>query len=236
MEKDRYYIAYGSNLNIPQMESRCPSASVHAVGRIPDYRLEFKALGTYAYATIEPCKGDYVPVVIWKISTQDEHNLDRYEGFPTHYYKEDFIVEAGNKTLHGMVYIMNENAVYRVPSRQNFQTVLEGYRSFGLEESQLQEAYYRAENMGTAEDNTLRFYRNMRSMTQSQLALQSGISIRAIQNYEGGGHSIANAKAQTVLKLAESLKIPMEKLIGVSNDYTVKDTLQKSRENFNSNI
>lgn len=236
MEKDRYYIAYGSNLNIPQMQGRCPASRVYGVARIPDYRLAFKALGAYAYATIEPCKGDYVPVVIWKINTQDEQSLDRYEGFPTHYDKEILTVEAGDKTLQGMAYIMNEKAVYRLPSRQYVQTVLEGYRSFGLEESQLQEAYYRAEKSGSAEDNILRFYRNMRSMTQAQLALQSGVSIRAIQHYERGERSVTNAKAQIVLQLAETLKIPMEKLIGVRNNYTVKDTRSKSPKKFNSNI
>lgn len=224
MKKDRYYIAYGSNLNISQMQGRCSCATVHAVGKIPDYRLAFKALGTYAYATVVPCKGDDVPVVIWQITAQDERSLDRYEGFPAHYYKELLTVEAGSKTLQGMAYIMNEKAVYRLPSRQYLKTVLEGYRSFGLEETALCEAYYRAENLGIAEDNTLRFYRNMRGITQSQLAIQSGVSIRAIQHYESGERFVANAKAQTVLKLAEALKIPMEKLITVRNRDSVKDT------------
>ncbi|MEY8331483.1 gamma-glutamylcyclotransferase family protein [Lachnospiraceae bacterium 48-33] len=86
MEHSLYYIAYGSNLNIRQMEARCPSARVHHVGRIPDYELVFKALGVCAYATIKPCKGVYVAVAVWRISPQDELNLDRYEGFPSHYY------------------------------------------------------------------------------------------------------------------------------------------------------
>ena len=38
----RYYIAYGSNLNIPQMRWRCPSARIIGTSEIPDYRLLFK--------------------------------------------------------------------------------------------------------------------------------------------------------------------------------------------------
>lgn len=213
MEHSLYYIAYGSNLNIRQMEARCPSAKVHYVGRIPDYELVFKALGVCAYATIKPCKGVYVPVAVWRISPQDELNLDRYEGFPSHYYKKTLIVETGENTLEGMAYIMNERAVYCLPSRQCYQIVLEGYHNFGLEELVLREAIYKTDKMGMSEDNILRCYRNMYGFTQMELAVQSGVSVRNIQKYESDGHFLLNAKADTVAKLAKALKIPMEKLI-----------------------
>ena len=41
MEK-RYYIAYGSNLNIRQMKMRCPGARIIGTSVIEDYRLLFK--------------------------------------------------------------------------------------------------------------------------------------------------------------------------------------------------
>ena len=37
----RYYVAYGSNLNIPQMRFRCPSARIIGTSEISDYRLLF---------------------------------------------------------------------------------------------------------------------------------------------------------------------------------------------------
>lgn len=218
MEHNQYYIAYGSNLNIRQMETRCPSARVYHVGRIPDYELVFKALGVCAYATIKPCKGVYVPVVVWRISPQDERNLDRYEGFPSYYYKKTLIVETGGDTLEGMAYIMNEKAVYRLPSRQYYQIVLEGYHNFGLDEIVLREAIYKTDKMGMSEDNMLRFYRNMYGLTQMELAVQSGVSVRNIQKYEGEGHFLLNAKVDTVAKLAKTLKISIEKLINKVND------------------
>ena len=39
MEKKRYYIAYGSNLNIRQMRYRCPGAKPIGISAIPDYEL-----------------------------------------------------------------------------------------------------------------------------------------------------------------------------------------------------
>lgn len=218
MEHNPYYIAYGSNLNIRQMEARCLSAKVHHVGRIPDYELVFKALGVCAYATIKPCKGAYVPVAVWRISLQDERNLDRYEGFPSHYYKKTLIVETGGDILEGMAYIMNEKAVYRLPSKQYYQVVAEGYHNFGLEEIVLQEAIYKTDKMGMSEDNMLRFYRNMYGLTQMELAVQSGVSVRNIQKYESDGQFLLNAKVDTVVKLAKTLKISVEKLINKAND------------------
>ena len=169
--RERFYIAYGSNLNVEQMRYRCPDARVHAVGKVRDYRLTFKALGAFAYATIEPCESDYVPVVVWQISRQDEKSLDRYEGFPTHYFKQQLTVEVGKKTLVGMAYIMNEKAVYQIPAPQYYKVVEEGYQSFGLEKSQLAEAYYRVNEEITQVENTLQFYRSMRGLTQIQLPI-----------------------------------------------------------------
>lgn len=53
MEK-RYYIAYGSNLNLRQMKMRCPTAKVMGTAVIKNYELLFKGSLTGAYLTIEP--------------------------------------------------------------------------------------------------------------------------------------------------------------------------------------
>lgn len=62
--KKRYYIAYGSNLNIIQMRMRCPQAGVIGTAVIKDYELLFKGNLTGAYLTIEPKKGSSVPVAV----------------------------------------------------------------------------------------------------------------------------------------------------------------------------
>ena len=79
----RRYIAYGSNLNRAQMALRCPDAKVVGTGEIKDYELLFRGNRNGAVATVEPKKGESVPVLIWEISPRDEFNLDRYEGFRT---------------------------------------------------------------------------------------------------------------------------------------------------------
>ena len=89
----RRYIAYGSNLNRGQMALRCPDAKVVGTGEIKDYELLFRGNRNGAVATVEPKKGESVPVLIWEISPRDEFNLDRYEGYPRLYGKEMLEVE-----------------------------------------------------------------------------------------------------------------------------------------------
>ena len=50
MEK-RYYIAYGSNLNVRQMRMRCPSARIIGTSVLKDYELLFKGSKTGSYLT-----------------------------------------------------------------------------------------------------------------------------------------------------------------------------------------
>ena len=48
MTDKRYYIAYGSNLNVQQMRWRCPGARIIGTSELQDYRLLFKGSKTRA--------------------------------------------------------------------------------------------------------------------------------------------------------------------------------------------
>ena len=52
----KYYLAYGSNLNVQQMRYRCPDATIFGTAEIPDYQLLFKGSMTGSYLTIEKRK------------------------------------------------------------------------------------------------------------------------------------------------------------------------------------
>ena len=56
MEK-RYYIAYGSNLNVRQMRMRCPTARIIGTSVLKDYELLFKGSKTGSYLTVEKKPG-----------------------------------------------------------------------------------------------------------------------------------------------------------------------------------
>ena len=135
----RYYLAYGSNLNIPQMRHRCPTAKIIGTAEIKDYELLFKGSKTGSYLTIEPKKGATVPVAVWEVKQGDEANLDIYEGAPRFYYKKDmqikckYLKSGRMRTISAFVYIMYEYRQLGVPSAYYVNTCLNGYDSFGFD-------------------------------------------------------------------------------------------------------
>ena len=73
----KYYLAYGSNLNLEQMKKRCPSFKVIDTINLKGYRLVYKGLeDNYAYLTIEKCEKSYVPLALFSISLFDTIALD----------------------------------------------------------------------------------------------------------------------------------------------------------------
>lgn len=138
----KYYLAYGSNLNVRQMALRCPTAKAIGTAVIKDYELLFKGSKSGAYLTIEPKVGAEVPVAVWAVEPSDELLLDRYEGFPTFYYKAEIELpvkyfSGKTATRKAFVYIMHEERPLGLPSGTYVQTCLEGYRNFGFDESVL---------------------------------------------------------------------------------------------------
>ena len=137
----KYYIAYGSNLNKEQMAVRCPDAKPVTTTTINDYQLLFRGNGRSAVATIEPRKGSSVPVAIWKISLRDEHNLDRYEGFPWLYIKKNFGFKGTDgRNYKAMAYIMADGHPLGRPSEYYLDVIEQGYEDFGMDTAPLLEA------------------------------------------------------------------------------------------------
>lgn len=144
----RLYVAYGSNLNLRQMAWRCPTAKLYGTGVIEGYELQFKGAPSGAFATIGQKDGSAVPVAVWEIQQKDEKSLDTYEGFPSHYYKEDVTVTMDTDRLgepvpakvDAMVYIMNQSMSFGVPSQGYYNTVYQGYENCGLDTDVLNSA------------------------------------------------------------------------------------------------
>jgi hypothetical protein len=75
---------------------------------------------------------DLLPVGIWEIGPEDEIALDRYEGVGSGLYRQVMI--------NGMMTYRMNSGGYRDPNPLYFKTILDGYRDFGLDESELYNA------------------------------------------------------------------------------------------------
>lgn len=136
------YAAYGSNLNKEQMIWRCPGAKEAGTSIIKDYRLMFKGSQSGAYLTIEKEKGCEVPVGLWEVTDQDMKNLDRYEGYPTFYYKKTFVAECSDGKRHRIfAYIMHEERKLGMPTTHYMGVCAKGYEDFGFDLKTLTEAW-----------------------------------------------------------------------------------------------
>ena len=139
--KKKIYVAYGSNMDLVQMAHRCPQAELLGQGMMKDWQLLFKGSQTGAYATIERKSGREVPVLLWKISKADEHQLDIYEGCPSFYYKKIVGVQTESGPVRGMAYIMHEERNLGIPTMQYYNVLARAYENFGFDLRILQKAY-----------------------------------------------------------------------------------------------
>lgn len=140
--KRKYYIAYGSNLDVDQMLRRCPEAIQIGASTIEDYELVFRGNSRHCgVATIEPCgDGVSVPAGIWSITERDEAALDRYEGWPWLYEKQLFTVKVKGRKVKAMAYIMTDGHKIAAPTDYYLDTIVRGYEDFGFDAAPLLEA------------------------------------------------------------------------------------------------
>jgi len=130
-----YYIAYGSNLNLRQMQFRCPKAKPVMAVELQGWELVFRY-----YCDIEPREGSTVPVGIFQITADCERALDRYEGFPRLYRKEYIDLPIGRALVYTMNSVNETGRDYQKPDRHYEQTVRQGYADFELKTVALNDA------------------------------------------------------------------------------------------------
>jgi hypothetical protein len=136
----KLYFAYGSNLNLGQMQHRCPNA--RPVGKVAFYGHELVFRGVADIVKGDP--STRIEGGLWEITPECEEALDKYEGFPRLYSK---IYLAGV-----MTYQMNAYGV-SPPSIYYFNTILQGYHDFGLDTAYLYDAAGWSHFTQTEDDN-----------------------------------------------------------------------------------
>ncbi len=129
-----YYFAYGSNLNLKQMKSRCPDHKVIMIYALDNFRLVFRSV-----ADVEKHHNSKVYGLIFLISAKDEKNLDTFEGVPNIYKKEYFYAKIGNNDEKVLYYKMNKEGIGK-PTNKYYNAIHEGYLQNDLDVSLLEEA------------------------------------------------------------------------------------------------
>lgn len=137
---DRYYLAYGSNMNTDEMKLRCPFAKLHKVDELKDYELQFRGGNGTAYLTVEPKEGSSVYVALWKVTDHDKTMLDYYEGYHKLYHIEKINLKFDDKTYPCFMYVMNGGYGYELPTMNYYHRCMSAYKHLGLDGNSLKHA------------------------------------------------------------------------------------------------
>ena len=103
---NRFYFAYGSNMNPDRIRERIPNARVVGRATIRGWRLVERL-----YADIERAKGGRVEGVLYLVSESEVHRLDAYEGYPSVYGTVSLNAYLDDKhKVYAFTYAMTEDA------------------------------------------------------------------------------------------------------------------------------
>lgn len=122
------YWAYGSNLNVAHMASRCPKAK--KLGRlfVTDAALVFRGV-----ADVTVLEGSVVPGGLWRITRECEAALDRYEGVASRFYLKRYLrVKVEGKKQDVLFYQMRMSTGVQPPFESYLDTIAQGYKDFDL--------------------------------------------------------------------------------------------------------
>ena len=131
-----FYFAYGSNMNIEQMNFRCPNS--RTLGKISILGYQF-IINSRGVATIIPRYYSTVNGVLWSINLKNELNLDYYEGIKKKiYFKKYFYIPFLNQKILILVYIAF-NQIIGIPKKGYLEKVIDGAKSFKAEKKWINE-------------------------------------------------------------------------------------------------
>uniref|UniRef100_A0A3Q3LM02 Gamma-glutamylcyclotransferase b n=1 Tax=Mastacembelus armatus TaxID=205130 RepID=A0A3Q3LM02_9TELE len=135
------YLPPAGNCNLlkERLQLKNPSAKLHCVARLKDYKLVFgnyKGLASDRWhggvATIEHSPGDEVWGVVWRMNISDLGSLDSQENVMIGAYSPvELSVKPQGQELNCRTYIMN-SCVYASPSPQYLQVIVMGAEQNGL--------------------------------------------------------------------------------------------------------
>jgi gamma-glutamylcyclotransferase (GGCT)/AIG2-like uncharacterized protein YtfP len=131
------YFAYGSNLDLGQMQRRCPGSRLVGRGKLDGLRLAFaghsKSWGG-AVATVVPERGGACDGLVFACTPSDVRRLDACEGFPYCYDRRRFTVRLDDgTTCKAWTYFLPLTRKQGDPSDAYLSQIWNAYRTQGFD-------------------------------------------------------------------------------------------------------
>jgi len=124
-----YYFAYGSNLNHKQMNCRCPDNKFSKRAYLDNYKFVYDGHSKNwegAVANILKSADNIVWGGLYEISKSDLENLDRYEGFPNSYNKDESKVKDDQGNIYKAITYLRIGEKIGIPSDKYKKIIIDG--------------------------------------------------------------------------------------------------------------
>ena len=140
-DEKRPYFAYGSNLWLDQMRTRCPSHKRLGTAVLSGHRVVCNKVGDNGvdfYAGIIVSPGDEVLGALYRLTPENIAKLDKREGIEEkdHYYRDakEFNVRnrATGVVINAFTYFVSKPVAPKKPTRDYAQKIFEGCRDHGF--------------------------------------------------------------------------------------------------------
>jgi gamma-glutamylcyclotransferase (GGCT)/AIG2-like uncharacterized protein YtfP len=130
-----YYFAYGSNLNWPQMQRRCPSSRFICIARLPDYQFgitRHSRLRNCGTANVIAAPGKEVWGAVYDICDEELLILDSFEDGYCRQILPVFGLNGRDTPLQALVYIAELEPDVPLPNTEYKRLILEGAKHWQL--------------------------------------------------------------------------------------------------------
>ncbi len=130
-----HYFAYGSNMDLAQMQQRCPGARVLGSAVLVGYRFGINARG---YATVIPDPLQKVHGLVWMITPLHQMTLDHHESVPDHYTRQTMPIQWPQGDQHDMLIYVAVNASPGRPQPGYLEKIMAAAKHHRLPENYVQ--------------------------------------------------------------------------------------------------
>ena len=130
-----YYFAYGSNMNWPQMQRRCPSAQFVCVARLANYEFgitRHSRLRNCGTANVFPAQGKEVCGIVYDVNEADLVTLDSFEDGYRRELRPVYALGDGAQPLVVLIYVAEIETNVPRSNAEYKRLILEGARHWNL--------------------------------------------------------------------------------------------------------